>query len=223
MGHRKNYPENILDALHINREINCCLQFDELTEDQYKGIEYVFSILSEREQIVFRHYFVEGMTRKAIAEKYSVTEYRIKQIIDRALRKYRMNKEWLYYIANGYEGNSEYLSSQLEKEEMAYRERFGITDKTHLYYQDFNVFEFPARIHNPLNKKGIKTVRDLIVFVCSSDRVRNFGDLSAKTVCDALKEKNLLPQNWEIQSKGYSNLPRLNVELKVFKELNECQ
>ena len=115
MGKRKNYPENVLDALHINREINCCLQFDELTEDQYKGIEYVFSILSEREQIVFRHYFVEGMTRKAIAEKYSVTEYRIKQIIDRALRKYRMNKEWLYYIANGYEGNSEYLSSQLEK------------------------------------------------------------------------------------------------------------
>ena len=129
MGKRKNYPENILDALHINREINCCLQFDELTEDQYKGIEYMFSILSEREQIVFRHYFVEGMTRKAIAEKYSVTEYRIKQIIDRALRKYRMNKEWLYYIANGYEGNSEYLSSQLEKEEMAYRERFGITDR----------------------------------------------------------------------------------------------
>lgn len=56
--------------------------------------------------------------------------------------------------------NSEYLSSQLEKEEMAYRERFGITDKTHLYYQDFSVFGFPARIHNPLNKKGIRTVRD---------------------------------------------------------------
>ena len=77
MANKKSYPANLLDALRVNREAQSNIKYDDLTDDQMKGLEYVLSALSEREQIVIHHFYVEGMTRKAIAEKYNLTEYRI--------------------------------------------------------------------------------------------------------------------------------------------------
>ena len=221
MAKKKSYPANLLDALRVNRETHSNIQYDDLTDDQMKGLESVLSALSEREQIVIHHFYVEGMTRKAIAEKYNLTEYRIKQIIDHALRKFRLNREWLFYISNGYEANCEHLRQQRIQAEDEYRCAHGIKDHTHLYYQDISELHFPARIHNPLQKHGVKSVRDLVIFVCSSEKIRNFGELSAQTVSETLKNQKLLPEEWEYEVSGSINIPRLDIELRVFKALSK--
>ena len=66
MPRRYRYPENLLSALHLNEETQRTISYDELTDDQRKGLEYALSALSEREQIVLRHHFCEGIGYKAI-------------------------------------------------------------------------------------------------------------------------------------------------------------
>lgn len=221
MAKKRSYPANLLEALRINIETKSNINYYDLTDDQKNGLEYALSLLTEREATVFQHYYIDGMTKKAIAERYSITEYMIKKIIDNALRKYRRNKEWLFYISNGYEAHTDFLQQQLQSEEGEYCARCGIADSSHLYYQNISGLNFPARIYNPLSKHGIRTVRDLVIFVCSSDRIRNFGELSAKAVCEILERERLIPENWEIQYCRYTNIPRLDVELNVFKTLNQ--
>lgn len=218
---KKSYPENLLDALQVNKETRSLIRYDELTDDQAKGLEYVLSFLTERERIVFEHYFVEGISRKMIGERYNLPENRIKQIIEHAIRKLRLNKDWLFYIANGYEANCEYVQEQLEQEEKQYLSKCGVRDSSHLYYQELQMLGFPTRIYNALTKHGVKTVRDLIVLVVASERIRNFGEVSYQTICTALKEESFLPQSWEYSPYGNLNIPCIDLELKVFRTLNE--
>lgn len=67
MPRRYSYPENLLSALHLNEETQRMISYDALTDDQRKGVEYALSALSEREQIVLREHFCEGIGYKAIA------------------------------------------------------------------------------------------------------------------------------------------------------------
>lgn len=223
MAKKKNYPENLLDALQVNKETQSLIRYDELTDDQAKGLEYVLSFLTERERIVFEHYFVEGISRKTISERYNLPENRIKQIIEHATRKLRLNKEWLFYIANGFEANCEYVQERLEQEEKQYLSKCGIRDCSHLYYRELQMLHFPTRINNALTKQGVKTIRDLIVIVVASERIRNFGEVSYQTICTALKKENFLPQSWEYSPCGSVNIPRLDLELNVFRTLNEYE
>ena len=71
MPRRYHYPENLLSALHLNEETQRMISYDELTDDQRKGLEYALSALSEREQIVLRHHFCEGSGYKAIGLHYN--------------------------------------------------------------------------------------------------------------------------------------------------------
>ena len=40
MPRRYRYPENLLSALHLNEETQRTISYDELTDDQRKGLEY---------------------------------------------------------------------------------------------------------------------------------------------------------------------------------------
>ena len=61
MPRRYSYPENLLFVLHLNEETQRTICYDALTDDQRKGLEYALSALSEREQIVLREHFCEGI------------------------------------------------------------------------------------------------------------------------------------------------------------------
>ena len=220
MGKRKNYPANLLEALQIQTETQSDILHDELSEDQYKGLEYAMSVLTEREKFVLNAYFAEGKTIREFSKEYNLSENRIKQIIDHALRKLRRNKEWLFYIVNGYEAQRQYLWKQLLHEERKYLVKHGIYDHSHLYYQEISVLNLPARIYNPLIKHGIRVVRDLVVFVCTSEKIRNFGEMSVQVVCDVLKRNNLLPMDWQTQRNKKTDIPRLDLELNAFIALN---
>ena len=144
MPRKYSYPKNLLSALHLNKETQRMISYDALTEDQRKGLEYALSALSEREQIVLREHFCEGIGYKAIGLHYNLSESRTRNIIRDALRWLHKNPAWLYYITDGYEARTAYLQRQLQTEEQLYCERCGITSPAHLYYQGLDALHLPA-------------------------------------------------------------------------------
>lgn len=223
MGKKAEYPVSLLRALKVNEVTRSAIDYWDLTDDQMCGLEYALQYnLTERETIVIRHYYQENMSMAAIAEKYNLPANRIKQIIRQAERKFQSNPEWLFYIANGYEAQTEYMQEQLITEEKSYCETRGIHDKSHLFYQDIASLGFPTRVLNPLMRAGLKTVRDLVIYIGSSNRIRKIGELSCKLVCDKLVEINLLPTEMEkdCRNNRFYNVSRLDEEVKVFKKLN---
>ena len=219
MSRRYRYPENLFSALHLNEETQRTISYDTLTEDQRKGLEYALSALSEREQIVLRHHFCEGIGYKAIGLHYNLSENRTRNIIRDALRWLWKNAAWLYYITDGFEARTAYLRQQLQTEERIYRERCGITSPTHLYYQKLESLYLPAKLHNPLNRSNIKTVREVLIFLCSSAQIRNFGALSAAAVREHLAHENLLPADGALPCCN-AEAPRIDLEVQVFRALN---
>lgn len=219
MPRRYSYPENLLSALHLNEETQRTISYDVLTDDQRKGLEYAMSALSEREQIVLREHFVEGIGYKAVGLHYNLSENRTRNIIRDALRWLRKNAAWLYYITDGYEARTAYLQKQLQTEERMYCERCGITSPMHLYYQGLDALHLPVKLHNPLRRNDIKTVRELLIFLCSSAHIRNFGALSKAAVQERLTHENLLPVG-ELLPCCNAEAPRLDLEVQVFGALN---
>lgn len=223
MGKKAEYPVSLLKVLKVNDVTRSAIDYRDLTDDQMCGLEYALqNNLTERESIVIRHYYQENMSMAAIAVKYNLPANRIKQIIRQAERKFQSNPEWLFYIANGYEAQTEYKQEQLKSEEKAYCETRGIHDKSHLFYQDIASLGFPTRVLNSLTRAGLKTVRDLVIYIGSSNRIRKIGELSCKLVCDKLVEINLLPAEMEkdCRNNRFYNVSRLDEEVKVFKKLN---
>ena len=103
MPRRYSYPENLLSAMHLNEETQRMISYDALTDDQRKGLEYALSALSEREQIVLREHFCEGIGYRAVGLHYNLSESRTRSIIRDALCWLCKNPAWLYYITDGFE------------------------------------------------------------------------------------------------------------------------
>ena len=219
MPRRYNYPENLLSALHLNEETQRQIRYDELTDDQHKGLEYTLTALTEREQIVLRHRFCDGMSCKTIVLRYNLSENRVRSIVRDALRWLRRNAAWLYYITDGYEARTAYLQKQLQTEERMYCERCGITSPKHLYYQELDALHLPVKLHNPLSRNDVKTVRELLIFLCSSAHIRNFGALSKAAVREHLTHGDLLPAGKTLPCCN-AEAPHLDLEVQVFQALN---
>lgn len=220
MGKRKNYPANLLTALHLNSLLGTDMDYEKLNLDQIRGVEYIFSRLTEREQIVLSHYYKEGMSRKAISERYRLGENYIRQIIEKALKKIRV-KELLFYVVNGYEANKKRLEEQLKTEEDQFCKLREITNEEHIYYQNIECLNLPTRTYNPLKRANIQTIRDLLIFVCSARHLRTFGDVSMALVSVILEKENLLPKGYIKDDKGC--IPQLDLELSIFQKLNSCE
>ena len=114
MPRRYSYPENLLSAMHLNEETQRMISYDALTDDQRKGLEYALSALSEREQIVLREHFCEGIGYRAVGLHYNLSESRTRSIIRDALCWLCKNPAWLYYITDGFEARTAYLRQQLQ-------------------------------------------------------------------------------------------------------------
>lgn len=220
MGKKENYPVNLLTALHLNEMLGTSIEYEKLTADQIRGVEYIFSRLTEREQVVLSHYYKEGMSRKAISEKYRLGENYIRRIIEKALKKIRV-KELLSYVANGYEANKKRLEEQLKAEEARFCKLREITDQTHIYYQKIEYLNLPVRTYNPLKRANIQTIRDLLIFVCSARHLRTFGEVSMALVSVILEKENLLPKGYIKDDKG--GIPQLDLEVSIFQKLNFCE
>lgn len=219
MSRRKSYPANLLEALGTNDLLGTKMDYEKLTPDQMKGVDYILSQLTQRERIVLDCYYKEGMSRKGIAEYYHLTEKRVRQIIMGALEQIRA-KEWLSYAANGYENNRKRMEEQLKTEEALFCAVRGVTDPTHIYYQGMERLNLPVRPYNSMKREGIRTVRDVLLFLCSGRRIRNFGARSEDTVIAALARENLLPEGFK--RTAMPPIPKLALEAGIFRVLNAC-
>ena len=219
MPRRYSYPENLLSAMHLNEETQRMISYDALTDDQRKGLKYTLTALTEREQIVLRHRFCDGLSCKTIALHYNLSENRARSIIRDALRWLHKNPAWLYYITDGFEARTADLQKQLQTEERIYRERCGITSPTHLYYQGLEALHLPVKLHNPLSRNDIRTVREVLIFLCSSAQIRNFGALSRAALLEYFVHENLLPADGALPCCN-AEAPRLDLEVQVFGALN---
>ena len=75
MARKRTYPENILHDLQV----------DGVTEDVLK-----YDHLTDRERAAIHLYYIENkLTRKQVADEFEVSEQRIQQIVNKALRKIR--------------------------------------------------------------------------------------------------------------------------------------
>ncbi len=57
MRKKNNYPANLLNALRLNDLLGTDIDYENLTEDQIKGADYILALLTEREEIVLDHYY----------------------------------------------------------------------------------------------------------------------------------------------------------------------
>lgn len=222
MSRKKTYPANLLSAVRFNEIFEADLDYKNLTDDQMKGLNYLLSRMTEREQIIVRNYFVDGMSRKAIGMKYAgMNENRVRQIIAHALKKMK-GREWAAYVLDGYEARSVSLEKALIIEETRYLKNYKIVGKKHAYYQDLTVLNLPKRIITGLGRAGVTTVRDLIIWVSFEgwvDRTRNLGSVSAELIMTALYNRNFLPEQYK-EISFETIIPKMDMEVGAFQNLN---
>ncbi len=218
----QNYPANFLRALHLSELLATDIDYENLTEDQVKGADYLIRLplLTDREGIVLHRYYNSAMTAKDIAERCNlgqINEDRVRQITKKALKKLQI-KELLLYAAEGFDSHRRRMEELLEAEETAFCAARGITDRTHIYYQGLEGLNLPANIDRMMSRANVQTVRDLLMVICSGRRVRGFGALSEAAVREILTRKNLLPENFK--RPAWPPVPQLDLEAMIFRELN---
>ncbi|MCD7750494.1 MAG: hypothetical protein LUI10_01920 [Lachnospiraceae bacterium] len=218
------YPESLLEALNLNKacHLKTGLDYSRLTVDQKKGLRFLLeNFLTEREQMVMTDRYVHCMSIKKIAEKYSLTEIRIRGIITQSLRN--LNNRWmLLYVVQGYEVRMKFMREYLAWMEQRYRYWIENTDGLHLFYQDIGILELPVRVIHALRRYDVNQVRDLVILSQYNDGIRgirHLGDKAEEQIESALQKGGLLPKHYEkIKDKPYCiNQDR---ELAAFQNLN---
>jgi len=227
----QSYPANVLQALHLNELLGTNIDYENLTEDQVKGVNYLIcsSPLTEREEIILERYYGSAMTAKEIAEEYNLSKKRVQQIYQRALKKLQV-KELLLYAAEGFDAHVYRMQEMLKTEEAAYCAARGITDQTHLYYQDIERLNLTVRAEHMMRLDGVQDVRALLLVIASgrSVCVRNFGTGSEAATREILVREGFLPENYEIPVWRYwrepwRHVPLLDIEAMTFRDLNACE
>lgn len=200
------WPNNLIDSvwgetlpIYVTRDICAGVE---------KAIE---SLNNEREQQCIYMYFKDGMTLRQIANEYSLTVERIRQIVSKALRKLRhpARSQFIRYGADGgtiydeirtlelrkssLEAQIRLLNNELEdlqedatnhildRNTLDYKSRFGILPEMDLSVRTFNC----------LARADCITLPEIIELVSSGKviKLRNFGKRSLVELLTVLKEK----------------------------------
>ncbi len=220
MRNKKNYPANLLNALHLNDLLGTDVDYENLTEDQIKGADYILSMLTERERIVLDHYYKSAVSRKWIAERYHLTKKRVRQIIYAALKKLQI-RELLLYAAEGFDFHRRRMEEQLRAEESRFCKTRGIMDRTHLFYQEIERLNLPVKIERALQRGNVRTVRELLITICAARRVYQLGEGSIRVVSEILKRENLMPEDF--QESEIPVIPQIDMEAIIFQRINLCE
>lgn len=96
-----DYPYNLLIAVKGQSEV---MLPQALTPDVLAGLQYVLSLLDEREQNILHQRYQEQKVRSAIGTSLGISQERIRQIELKVLRKMRLPSRWSYiqYGVAGY-------------------------------------------------------------------------------------------------------------------------
>lgn len=181
------YPENLLKVLDITEDkyIN---YYDDILpnfEENYKNL------ISERERQVVDLYFKEYLTLEKVGNRLNITRERVRQILNKALRKINARKNLLTQSKEKLE-----LISAEERERMIAEIRESMTIEVALEvlknanYKKLKKadtpiedLEFSVRTYNCLIRYGIENVKQLMkLSIEDLMKVRNLGKKSLREI-----------------------------------------
>lgn len=208
------YPENLLLAVFDTKEYDMFdkrqVRFFPTDDDVVKGIEYVLSTLTEREQKVIKFRYEDNLKLEDAGKALGVTRERVRQIEVKVLRKMRHPKYagYLLYGIRGYNvrnrkkasmhilyeaENAEkkareiYKSIDGLKKDEVFADHYDNADKNEIAIDEL---ELSVRSYNCLKKRGgITTLGELHDLIDKKGEegllgIRNLGRKSQKEVLD---------------------------------------
>ena len=217
---KRPYPANLLSAIQPNEICGTAMDYATLTTDQMEGLANLLKQLTEREQFVLDKHYHEGISMKALADQYHVTQNRIRQIIRHAVKKCQV-KELLLYVADGFTARTKALTEQAAQAERFYCQHLSM-EEVHLYRLEASALDLPVKVLHTLERAGIHTIRDLVIlsqYETGLGRIRMLGATSEMQIVTHLQSAGLLPAQYE-RIPGCPCCMKPDRELAAFRNLN---
>ena len=191
------YPDTLIDILFRDDEtidINC------VEETLKNDIMWVLEDLTEREQIVIKKRYIEGLTLESVALHLGVSRERVRQIEAKAIRKlkYPPRLARIRYGKKVYEIQDDIKKLERELLEVKHRlinkinnpDLIELTEDEKLEAIKLEDLDFSTRTYNSLRRGGIDTLADLITKTeLELLRIRNLGRFSLREIKNTLQER----------------------------------
>ena len=217
---KRPYPANLLSAIQLNEICGTAMDYATLTTDQMEGLANLLKQLTEREQFVLDKHYHEGISMKALADQYHVTQNRIRQMIRHAVKKCQV-KELLLYVADGFTARTKALTEQAAQAEQLYCQHLS-KEGVHLYRLEAGALNLPTKVLHTLDRAGVHAIRDLVIlsqYEAGLCRIRMLGAASERQIIARLQSAGLLPAEYE-KIPGYPCCMKPDRELTAFRNLN---
>ena len=217
---KRPYPANLLSAIQLNEICGTEMDYATLTTDQMEGLANLLKQLTEREQFVLDKHYHEGISMKALADQYHVTQNRIRQIIRHAVKKCQV-KELLLYVADGFTARTKALTEQAAQAEQLYCQHLSM-EGVHLYRLEAGALDLPVKVLHTLDRAGVHAIRDLVIlsqYEAGLCRIRMLGAASERQIITRLQSAGLLPAQYE-RIPGCPCCMKPDRELAAFRNLN---
>ena len=174
-----DYPYNLLEDIGIKNDIAC--------SDLLGSVEYVLYKLTDKERDIIYFYYRDGKSCTEIGKIYSLSSTRIRQIIEKTLRKLRYPSQ-SKFLKLGVRGVFEY-QQQKHAEQVA-----ELTEKI-LYFtliaekDNIKNCNFSVRAYNCLRAAGKNTLADIAKMdYAELTSIRNLGMKTLLEIADKLEE-----------------------------------
>lgn len=206
------YPENLIDAVVEPTKLE---PPEMLTKENQAGLLYALFTLEDREREVLWKHYKEKRTIAEIAQEFSISQGRVRQIESKALVRLRYPYRW-NFIKLGIDGvvksraQSEYNRGYTEGHRAGYADGFedgcrGVVraiGPDHILNMPMEELNLTMRSRNCLIAKNCKTVGDVARLSDEQIRVmRNFGKKSAAEVAQKLVDAGIENSDWDLYLK----------------------
>lgn len=180
------WPENLITEIGLEAVFGT-ESYTALNEDQLAGLEYALDQLKEKEKTAVILRYKEHKTFNETGDHFSVTPERMRQIIQKCIRKLR-NPIRLVYYRDGYQG----VLRRREEEKRRIREaaeKNGLMET--LNGIDIREAEFSVRTFNCLHRAGLNTLGQVVERMKQDPweilRIRNLGIKSLEELVNKLE------------------------------------
>lgn len=202
------YPLNLITAIigQTKRSVP-----EPFTSDHWAGLQYVLSLLDEREQGILKQRYCEKLSRSVIAATYGITPERVRQIEVKACRKLQRVPNW-NYIAYGVAGYLRKVTASEHSKGFTAGYRAGYQDgqkdaalgvqreygSDEVMNQPVESLNLSVRAHNCLVAAHCKRVGDVVRLTAEEiATMRQLGKVSANEIAMAIKRHGIEHSAWE--------------------------
>lgn len=202
------YPKNLLYAV---RGIHEETEPTELSQDVLSGVQYAVSTLSEREKLILKRRYSEGMYLRTIGEELGIKAERTRQLEVAALRKLRTRRNMMF-MTMGVEGYIKELNKV--EYERGYQVGFndgyeqGIRDAPQgvvkagksvtLMSLPIEALGISLRARNALARAGFNQLGD-VLNLCRREiiHIKNLGPKQREEVTAGLHHYGITETDWD--------------------------